>query len=121
MKSLIVLIFWRDLLIRYLTIAAVLLQIGLWLLIFIKILPIANESDFFSLHYNIYFGIDLIGNWYRIFIVPIVGLVFLIINILLIISLYKREKFLSYFLAASNTLISLGLLVALTLIVLLNI
>ena len=121
MKSLLVLIFWRDLVIRYLTITAVLLQTGLWLLIIIKILPIANEADFFSLHYNIYFGIDLIGSWYRIFTVPIVGLVFLIINILLIILLYKREKFLSYFLAASNLLISLGLLVALTLIVLLNI
>lgn len=121
MKSLLELIFWRDLVIRYLTIVSLFFQAGLWLLIIIKILPIANEADFLSLHYNIYFGIDLIGNWYRIFIVPSVGLIFFIINMALIVLLYKREKFLSYFLAASNALIGLGLLVALTLIVLLNI
>ncbi|NIP32637.1 hypothetical protein GWN91_02975 [Candidatus Saccharibacteria bacterium] len=121
MKSLITLIFWRDLVIRYLTLIAIILQIGLWVLIIAKIVPIAGQADFLSLHYNIYFGIDLIGSWYKIFTVPIVGLIFLIINICLIVVLYQREKFLSYFLAASNFLISLGLFVALTLIVLLNI
>lgn len=121
MKSLIISIFWRDLVIRYLTIVSIVLHLVLWLLIIIKIVPLAGQADFLSLHYNIYFGIDLIGSWYKIFTVPIVGLIFLIINIFLITVLFRREKFLSYFLAACNFLISLGLLVALTLIVLLNI
>ena len=121
MKSLIFLIFWQDRLVRYNILAALILQAGLWFLIFFKIMPLANELDFLSLHYNIYFGIDLIGNWYRIFYIPAAGLLFLIINIVLIFFLYKKERFLSYFVAACSTLISLGLAVALLLITLLNI
>lgn len=101
--------------------AALLLQGSLWFLIFFKIMPLANQLDFLSLHYNIYFGIDLIGSWYRIFYIPVAGLIFLIINFILIVLLYKKERFLSYFVAACSTLISLGLAVALLLITLLNI
>jgi len=121
MKSLLLVIFWRDRLIRYTVLAALLLQASLWFLISYKIMPLANELDFFSLHYNIYFGIDLIGSWYRIFYIPVAGLLFLTINLVLIFFLYKKERFLSYLIAACSTLISLGLAVALLLITLLNI
>lgn len=121
MKSLLFVIFWRDRLIRYNVLVALLLQASLWFLIFFKIMPLVNQLDFLSLHYNIYFGIDLIGSWYRIFYIPVAGLIFLIINIFLIILLYKKERFLSYFVAACSVLISLGLAVALLLITLLNI
>lgn len=93
----------------------------LWLLIVIKLLPMVKEGSFLSLHYNIFFGIDLIGPWYSVFVIPLLSLIFLIINCVLLVLLYGREKFLSYFLAVTNALLSIGLLTALVLIVLLNI
>jgi len=121
MRTQLILIFWRNLFIRYTTIAAIVLQIGMWLLLVWKFLPIARQLEIVSLHYNIYFGIDLIGSWYGILTIPAVGLVFILVNSILILALFKREKFLSYFLAGCNVLINLGLLTALILITLLNI
>ena len=121
MKALLVLIFWRTLFVRYTTIAAILLQTAMWVLLVWKFLPIASGQDFVSLHYNIYFGIDLIGAWYNILAIPIAGLIFLTVNAILIVALFNKEKFLSYFLAGCNVLINFGLLTALTLIILLNI
>lgn len=121
MKTLFVLIFWRNYFIRFTTIAAILLQIAMWVLLFWKFLPIARGAGIVSLHYNIYFGIDLIGMWYGILAIPVSGLIFIIINSILITALYNKEKFLSYFLSGCNALINLGLLTALTLIILLNI
>ena len=121
MRALLVLIFWRTLFIRYTTIAAIVLQIAMWVLLVWKLIPITRGQDFISLHYNIYFGIDLIGAWYSILAIPIAGLIFLVLNSILIVALFKKEKFLSYFLAGCSVLINFGLLTALTLIILLNI
>jgi len=50
-----------------------------------------------SLHYNIYFGIDLIGEWYKIYLLPASGLVVLIINWIISLILHNKSKVLSYF------------------------
>ena len=73
-----------------------------------------------SLHYNIYFGIDLIGAWYQIFIFPGLGLAFLLINAVIIYLFYQKEKFLAQLLAMVTVLVELGLLASLFLITLLN-
>ncbi len=48
-----------------------------------RLLPVVRENPFIPLHYNIYLGIDRFGPWYRIFILPILGLIMLILNLLL--------------------------------------
>jgi hypothetical protein len=48
-------------------VAAPFLNLLSFTLVFWKIFPIRGARDIFALHYNIYFGIDLIGEWYRIF------------------------------------------------------
>lgn len=50
------------------------------------------------LHFNIYFGIDVIDNWYNIFIIPLLGFLFCIINFSLAGLIFESEKLLSYFL-----------------------
>lgn len=121
MNSSFSLIFWRDRWVRFCTIFACLFHAAIWVLIIVKLLPISRELEFLSLHYNIFFGVDLVGQWYKIFLIPVVGLVFLILNLFLIIFFYKKEKFLARFLAGCNPLIELGLLASITLIILLNI
>jgi hypothetical protein len=45
-----------------------------------KLLPVVANDPFIPLHYNIYLGIDKFGHWYEIFILPAIGLIFLIVN-----------------------------------------
>ncbi len=66
----------------------------------------------FVLHYNIYFGVDLIGEWYKIFYIPLSGLLVLVFNMVLGIIIYKKEPFLSSVLELSTVGIHLILLVA---------
>ncbi len=59
-----------------------------WGLVIWKIRP----SDLpVYLHYNIYFGVDLIGNWYQLYLYPAGGLLVIVINYLLMFFLYRRE------------------------------
>ncbi|HEX9664233.1 MAG TPA: hypothetical protein VGA49_00225 [Patescibacteria group bacterium] len=87
-------------------------------MIFLKISP---TSEPITLHYNIYFGIDLIGAWYKVYFLPLFGLIVIVVNFVLAYFLHKQEKILSYFLVAAASLAQLILLVAGVIVVLLNI
>jgi len=69
-----------------------LLNIGNWMLLYFKFKP---QTDPIYLHYNIYYGIDLIGSWYLIYIMPLVGLLMIILNTIFAVLLYKKEKIVS--------------------------
>jgi len=45
------------------------------------------------LHYNVNFGIDLVGDPMRIFIYPLYGLAVLLINLLIILMSHRRRDF----------------------------
>ncbi len=65
------------------------LNIILWLFIYLKISP---QDDLVFLHYNIYFGVDLIGDWYRMYLMPLLGVLIIFINIVLSVLLKKRDN-----------------------------
>ena len=90
-------------------------------LVFWKIFPIRGARDVFALHYNIYFGIDLIGEWYKIFAVPLAALLFLILNFIFASLSYRASRALAYFATGFTVLAELILFLALFLIILLNI
>jgi len=100
--------FFKDRLVWINLILALALNVLLWYLLF-KNTP--SEKDLVALHYSIYFGIDLIGPWYKIFNLPIIGFVFLLINSFLGFLLYHLEKILSYFLVIASVLIQVFLIV----------
>ncbi|MBU1203197.1 hypothetical protein KKH39_04125 [Patescibacteria group bacterium] len=50
------------------------------------------------LHYNVYSGIDILGYWYWLYIIPGIFLVLALINIFLAVFLWTRFRILSYFL-----------------------
>lgn len=77
-------------------------------------------TDLIFLHYNIYFGIDLVAPWYYIFTLPVLGLILLVFNFLVGSLLYETEKLLSYFLAGSVSLIQILLVLASIFIVYIN-
>ena len=64
------------------------------------------------LHYTIYFGIDLLGPWQWLFLLPGLGLVVLLVNSGLALPLFGRERIASYFLVVASALIQLIVLIA---------
>ncbi|OGH68621.1 MAG: hypothetical protein A2754_01885 [Candidatus Magasanikbacteria bacterium RIFCSPHIGHO2_01_FULL_47_8] len=94
------------------------LQVVMWWYITSKISP-TNEQIF--LHYNIMFGIDLVGEWWKIFFAPIAGVAVLLINYFLSFSLYGSNKFLARLLSVFTICFQALLLVGVVIIVRLNI
>lgn len=74
-----------------LAIAAV-IHLSLWLYIITAARP---QEAIVPLHYNIYFGIDLFAEWYKIYALPISGAVILLINSLAAVTFLRKEKILT--------------------------
>ena len=98
------------------------LNIAMWVLLYLKLSPFSflTESGQIPLHYNIYFGIDSIGMWYKVFVIPLLGLFIILFNNVLAYTLYIKERLVSYTLVITQAVIHLVLLAAAIFIVLLN-
>lgn len=96
-----------------------------------RLLPVVKNDPFIPLHYNVYLGIDRFGPWYEVFILPAIGIVFMIVNIFLAMlftgrteGVFNREKseyLLERFFLLVIPAIELILLVAMVFTLLLNI
>lgn len=95
---------------KYFVIITLFLNLINWLLVYLKFARFfAGQSETVILHYNIYFGIDKIGNWAEVFYLPLYGLVFLLLNILIGFLLHKKDTFI-YFSLVSTAFLSILLL-----------
>ncbi len=81
-----------------------------WLILKIWIKPV----DFsIILHYNVYFGVDQIGNYRQVYLLPIIGLLLFAINLVLSMFFYEQKKRIaSYILLMAILMIQLSLIVA---------
>lgn len=89
------------------TIFAVLLNCATWLFVSNQVQP---SSDVVPLHYNIYFGIDLLGPWWYVLLFPAVGTVTCVANAFLAALLMRRDTVAAHFVAIANPAIQLFLL-----------
>jgi hypothetical protein len=65
------------------------------------------------LHYNVYFGVDVVGSWKRAFFMPTLGLAILVVNSLFAAFFYKnKERVASYVLLLGALMAQLSLLIA---------
>lgn len=88
----------------------------LFLFYFIKKL-----NNLIILHYNVYLGVDLMGDSDQVFLIPIVGLFFALINLCLAIYFFsKKERMLSHILSLTTFIVQLGISVASGSLVLVN-
>lgn len=92
-------------------------NLGLWTAIFAIVEPTERQM---ILHYNIYFGVDAIGDWRNIFFMPALAAIILAVNVFLSRFFYYKEKFVSYLFAAMALLIQLLVAVGLGSIILIN-
>jgi hypothetical protein len=90
------------------------------LLIFILFLVKIGFRQNIPLHYNVYFGINLMGDWYQLLVIPFLGLLVILINSTVATFIYLKERMLAYFLVGSTLAIQILLLLAGLAIVWLN-
>lgn len=96
--------------------------IGLILLnwLFVYIININVSQDLVVLHYNVDFGVNLIGSVKQIYIIPLIGLIVFVINFILLAFTGKQDKFFVYLLLGAAMLVNLFLLIAITSVYLVN-
>ncbi len=82
---------------------------------------IKKLNNLIILHYNVYLGVDLIGDGRQILLMPLVGFCFMLINLLLAIYFFdKKERILSHILSLITLLSQMGIVIASASIIVVN-
>lgn len=101
--------FLKDRFVISAILTAVILNIILWIILYLKIKP----SEYpISLHYNIFFGVDLMGKYTKVYTLPSVGILIFIFNSILSFLLYSKERLASYLLIGVAVLIQVFLILS---------
>ena len=76
----------------------------------------------FILHYNVYFGVDLLGSWWQLYILPMIALFFSLVNMFLARRFYqiKHERVAAYLLLLGSTMVLSGALLGCLSVVYIN-
>lgn len=98
------------------------LNIGLNLLnwLFVYIVNVKLSQDLVVLHYNVDFGVNLIGDSRQIYVIPGLGLVIIVINLFLLSMIGRENRFFGNLLLGSALLVNLILLLATASVYLIN-
>ena len=111
-------LYFRDPWISMPLVGVILIQIFLW---WYLISNIHSDAGQIFLHYNIIFGVDLVGDWWKIYLLPLAGVVVILFNYFFSLMFYSVDKFLARFLSAWVLFFHLFLMIGITLLVRLNI
>jgi hypothetical protein len=109
--------FWTDPAIFFSLILAVLVNIIMWIAVWVTVKPTDQPI---ILHYNVYFGVDAIGDWRNVFLMPAFSAVILVVNIILSRFFYYKEKMAAYLFAGMALVIQLLMAVGLGSVILIN-
>lgn len=85
-----------------------------------KLLPGIELLPAIPLHYNVHSGIDLFGPWWNIFLIPVLGAVILIVNLIGALVVWKRERMLALVFLGATVFAETLLFFAMLFVVLLN-
>lgn len=110
--------FFKNSIVHWILIAAIFLNLINWALILVYIRPV----DFpIILHYNVYLGVDLIGGWWQVYLLPSIGVIILLGNTLLAFWLFvQQERIASYILLLAALIIQFSLIIASASIIAIN-
>lgn len=82
---------WQDRFVRWTTLSSVPICVGMSAFLLIRLIPEGLRTGVLSLHYTIYLGIDDVGPWPWIFLVPGGMLLLLIADGLLVYGLFRKD------------------------------
>ena len=110
--------YFRNTIVVWLMILSMVVNVITWILLKIFIKPV----DFpIILHYNVYFGVDMTGQYTNVFILPSIGIALFLVNLFLSLYFYQhKERIASYLLMITSLMIQLSLFVASLSIIIIN-
>lgn len=110
--------FFQSHIVVWLIILSLVANLVDWVVLKIFVKPV----DFsLILHYNVYFGVDVMGGYREVFVLPVIGLGLFLINFWLALYFYRqKERIASYLLLMAALMIQLSLLVASASIIIIN-
>lgn len=111
-------LYFRDLWISAPLAGVILIQIFLWGYL---ISSIRSEAGQIFLHYNIIFGVDLVGDWWKIYFLPLAGVLVILLNYFFSLTLYLVDKFLARLMSGWVLFFHLFLMIGIILLVRLNV
>ena len=100
-----------------LTMTALAINVLTWALLAYKLKP--SDLPIF-LHYNIYLGIDRTGAWYMLYLMPFSGSVIWIINTVISMLVFYRERVIAILITGMTLSVQIVLMAASVLILLKN-
>ena len=104
---------------------SLLLAVGMnllsWMIFLWFVIPRLSTRPLYALHYTIYFGVDRIGAPWHIGATPLLGSLMLLVNVIIVMKLYLKDRMTGSFLMAITVLLEALLLFMTFLTLLLNI
>ena len=97
--------------------SALLLNLATWVILLIHVSP---QPDLIVLHYTLYFGVDMVGEWKEAFLIPAFGLILMIVNTLFARYFEVRSRVVSYFFLVLTPILELFILLSVIFLVLAN-
>jgi hypothetical protein len=110
--------FFHSALIQWVSIGSLFLNAINWGLIAFFIRPV----DFpIILHYNVYFGVDLIGPWWQVYFLPLTGLLILTVNAIVGYKFYGiKERTATHLLMLATFIAQVALTIAVASLIVIN-
>lgn len=110
--------FFHSALVHWVLIGALFVNGANWGVIAYFIRPV----DFpIILHYNVYFGVDVIGAWWQIYFLPLIGLLILIVNTALGYLFYQqKERTVTHLLLLATFIVQICISIAVASLLLIN-
>lgn len=110
--------FFQSGIVHWVFIGALILNVVNWGLIAYFIRPV----DFpIILHYNVYFGVDVIGDWWQVYYLPLIGLLILAANTILGYFFYQqKERIVAHLLMLATFIAQIGITIAVSCLLMIN-
>lgn len=110
--------YFQSYVVIWLLALSVIANISNWVVLKLFIKPV----DFpIILHYNVYFGVDMVGSWKQVYFLPALGIGLFLVNAALSVYFYRqKERIASYLLLLATLMIQLSLIVASVSVIIIN-
>lgn len=110
--------YFHNSLVQWSIIGALFLNVVNWVLIAFFNRPV----DFpIILHYNVYFGVDVIGAWWQVYSLPAIGLAILSVNTILGYSFYcQKERIMAHLLMLGTLMVQIIMTIAVATLLTIN-
>ena len=110
--------FWRSSLVHWLLIGTIFLDAASLAVLAFYIRPIDLPI---VLHYNVYLGVDVIGDWWQMYFLPVISNLFIAVNTILAYYFYqKKERLAAYIFLLASFFIQAGILIAISGLMMIN-